>query len=321
MLKEKIKNLPSAPGIYKMKNIHGDIIYVGKAKNLKQRVSSYFIQNKQHSRKVLEMIRWIDDFDYEIVDTEFDALLLECHLIHQIRPRYNRMMNYYEGYGYFQFIDKAPYLKVLSEWSEVGLVIGPFFKQSKIQELKQIINSTYRLDGPLKYVAGIVKNYNEIDPETEFDLRIQEIKETLLGRSTALLTRIDQRVQAASERHDYEASAQWWDYYLTVQRFLRRNKQLIQIMQNHTFVGMLTENKNYYCYLYAKGELLNRVVYHRKPTFQQAKKRLEKAVPAKTWQRLESKERLEKGEVDLFPIFFNYLNQHGQVIGFDTHGE
>lgn len=318
MLKEKIKNLPKSPGIYKMKNTHGDIIYVGKAKNLKQRVNSYFIQNRQHSRKVLEMIRWIDDFDYETVDTEFDALLLECHLIHQIHPRYNRMMNYYEGYGYFQFIDKAPYLKVLSEWSEDGLVIGPFFKQSKIQELKQIINSTYRLDGPLKYVAGIVKNYDDMTPEAEFELRIQEIKQTLLGQSTALLTRIDQRVQAASERQDYEASAQWWNYYLTVQRFLRRNKQLIQIMQNQTFVGILQEDGVYYCYLYAKGELLNRVVYHRKPTFQQAKKRLEKDISKKTWQRLASKERLEKADVDLFPIFFNYLNQHGQVLGYEA---
>ncbi|MFR3686456.1 MAG: GIY-YIG nuclease family protein [Enterococcus sp.] len=321
MLKEKIKDLPKSPGIYKMKNMNGDIIYVGKAKNLRQRVSSYFVQNKQHSRKVLEMIRWIDDFDYETVDTEFDALLLECHLIHQIRPRYNRMMNYYEGYGYFQFIDKTPYLRVLSEWSEDGLVIGPFFKQSKIQELKQIINSTYRLDGPLKYVAGIVKNYDEITPEAEFELRIQEIKQTLLGQSTALLTRIDQRVQAASERHDYEASAQWWNYYLTVQRFLRHNKQLIQIMQNQTFVGILHENRTYYCYLYAKGELLNRVVYQRKPSFQQAKKRLEKDISAQTWQRLESKERLEKADVDLFPIFFNYLNQHGQVLGFESQNE
>lgn len=272
MLKDKLKNLPKTPGIYKMKNSRGEIIYVGKAKNLKQRVGSYFIQNKQHSRKVLEMVRWIDDFDYELTDTEFDALLLECHVIHQIRPRYNRMMNHYESYGYFQFLSKAPYLRVLSEWSEEGLVIGPFFKESKIQELKQIINSTYRLDGPLKYVAGIVKSYDELSPEEEFDLRIEEIKETLLGKSTALLTRIDQRVQAASERHDYEASSQWWNNYLTVQRFLRRNKQLIQIMQNQTFVGILPENGAYYCYLYAKGELLNRVIYRREPSFQQAKK-------------------------------------------------
>ncbi|WP_446493934.1 GIY-YIG nuclease family protein [Enterococcus dongliensis] len=316
MLKEKIKNLPKTPGVYQMKNTRGEIIYIGKAKNLKQRVSSYFVKNKQHSKKVQEMVRWIVDFDYLLVDTEFDALLLECQLIHQIRPQYNRMMNYYEGYGYFQFIDTAPYLKVLNEWSDEGLVIGPFFKQSKIQELKQIINSVYRLDGPLKYVAGIVKDYNECSPEEEFDLRIQEIKEILLGQSTSLLTRIDQRVQAASERHDYEASAQWWNNYLTVQRFLRRNKQLIQIMQNQTFVGILPEEHAYYCYLYAKGELLNRVVYQKKPSFQQARKRLEKTISAKTWQRLETKERLDKADVDVFPIFFNYLNQHGQVRGF-----
>lgn len=318
MLKEKIKNLPKTPGVYQMKNGRNEIIYVGKAKNLKQRVSSYFIKNKQHSRKVQEMVQRITDFDYELVDTEFDALLLECQLIHQIRPQYNRMMNHYEGYGYFQFIDKSPYLKVLNEWAEEGLVIGPFFKQSKIQELKQIINSVYRLDGPLKYVAGIVKDYTEISPEEEFDLRIQEIKETLLGQSTSLLTRIDQRVQSASERHDYESSAQWWNNYLTVQRFLRRNKQLIQIMQNQTFVGILPEEKRYYCYLYAKGELLNRVVYQKKPSFQQAKKRLEKKISPKTWLRLEAKGCLDKADVDLFPIFFNYLNQHGQIMGFQT---
>lgn len=299
-----------------MKNSHGRIIYVGKAKNLRQRVTSYFIQNKQHSRKVQEMVQWITDFDYELVDTEFDALLLECQLIHQLRPQYNRLMNDYEAYGYFQFLDKAPYLKVLSEWSEKGLVLGPFYKQSKIHELKQIINSVYRLEGPLKYVAGIVQDYGEIAPEEEFELRIKEIKDTLLGRSTALLTRIDQRVQAATARHDYESSAQWWNNYLTVQRFLRRNKQLIQIMQNQTFVGILPEDGSYYCYLYAKGELLNRVVYRRKPTFEQARKRLEKAISLKTWQRLEAKSRLDKSDVDLFPIFFNYLNRHGEVMAF-----
>lgn len=313
MLKEKVSNLPKTPGIYRMKNINGDIIYIGKAKNLKQRVSSYFVNNKQHSRKVQEMVKWIADFDYQLVDTEFDALLLECQLIHQTRPRYNRMMNYYEGYGYFQFIEKAPYLKVLKEWSSTGLVIGPFFKQSKLEELKAIINSVYRLEGPLKFVGGVVADYREIEPEKEFLLRIQEIKETLLGNSTALLTRIDQRVQSANERHDYEAAAQWWDNYLTVQRFLRRNKQLIQSMQNQIFVGILFEEGNYYCYLYAKGELLNRVVYKRKPSFSQAQKRLEKAVAVKTWQRLAAKPALDKQDVDLFPIFFNYLNRHGEV--------
>lgn len=316
MLKEKIRSLPQTPGVYKMKNSKGEIIYIGKAKNLKQRVSSYFIKNSQHSKKVLDMVRSIDDFDIELVDTEFDALLLECLLIHQFRPRYNRMMNYYESYGYFQFIESSPYLNVVSDWSEKGLVLGPFYKESKIKEIKEIINSVYRLDGPLKYAAGIVANYQNISPEEEFDLRIKEIKATLIGNSTALLTRIEERVQAANQREDYEASAQWWQKYLTVQRFLRRNKQILQIMQNKRFVGILPEQGKFYCYLYAKGEILNRIVYKRRPSMQQAKKRLEKRIPLKDWQQLDSKKYLEKADVDLFPIFFNYLNRHGDLSAF-----
>lgn len=88
-------------------------------------------------------------------------------------------------------------------------------------------------------------------------------------------------------------------------------------MQNKTFVGILPEGGYYYCYLYAKGELLTRVVYRREPTFEQAKKRMEKAVSTNTWQRLEAKDRLDKSDVDLFPLFFNYLNKHGQVQAFE----
>ncbi|OJG46103.1 hypothetical protein RV04_GL001269 [Enterococcus hermanniensis] len=201
------------------------------------------------------MIRWIEDFDIEVVDTEFDALLLECQLIHQFRPKYNHMMNYYENYGYFQFIQSSPYLNVLSDWSEKGLVLGPFYKESKIKEIRDIINSVYRLDGPLKYAAGIVASYQTVSPEAEFDLRIKEIKSTLIGDSTALLTRIEERVQAATQREDYEASAQWWQKYLTVQRFLRRNKQVLQIIQNQRFVGILPDQGKFYCYLYVKGEI------------------------------------------------------------------
>ncbi|HFN3178192.1 TPA: GIY-YIG nuclease family protein, partial [Enterococcus faecium] len=76
MLKEKMKTLPMLPGVYLMKDRDGKVIYVGKAKRLKNRVSSYFHQNKQHSKKVLRMIHHITDFDFVVVDTELDALLL-----------------------------------------------------------------------------------------------------------------------------------------------------------------------------------------------------------------------------------------------------
>ncbi|MEN2275121.1 nucleotide excision repair endonuclease, partial [Enterococcus lactis] len=78
MLKEKKKNLPMRRGVYLMKNQEGIVIYVCKAKRLKNRVSSFFHQNKQHSKKELRMIHHITDFDFVVVDTELDGLLLEC---------------------------------------------------------------------------------------------------------------------------------------------------------------------------------------------------------------------------------------------------
>ncbi|MGM0215772.1 GIY-YIG nuclease family protein [Enterococcus sp. AZ109] len=315
-LKEKVKQLPETPGVYLMKNHQNQVIYVGKAKKLKQRVSSYFVNSKAHANKTKQMIRLITDFDFQLVDTEFDALVLECEMIHAFRPPYNRLMNHYEEYGYFQFIDSPPYFRVLDNWSDDGFVIGPFYRKSKMIDFKDTINSVYHLDGPLRYARGIVGDYRDLSPENEFQQRLEEIKQTLLGRSTKVLTRIEDRVEAASERKDFETAQRWWGNYLLVQRFLRRNRQLLQATNESVFVGILPDDKKYYCYLYAKGQLIGKTVYQRKPQDQQAYRRLIRQVTATQWQSLREKKYLDKQDVDLFPIFFNYLQRHGQVSRF-----
>ena len=80
-IKEKLKTLPMSPGVYLMKNEDGDIIYVGKSKVLKNRISSYFINSKGHSVKTLRLVENIYDFDYMLTDSEVEALILECNLI------------------------------------------------------------------------------------------------------------------------------------------------------------------------------------------------------------------------------------------------
>lgn len=315
-LKEKVKLLPETPGIYYMKNAQNQVIYVGKAKKLKQRVSSYFVNSKAHAHKTKQMIRLIVDFDYQLVDTEFDALLLECETIHQLRPSYNRLMNHYEEYGYFQFLEDSPFFRVLDDWSDKGFVIGPFYRKSKMLDFKDTMNSVYHLEGPLRYAKGIVEDYQNVPPKEEFLLRLEEIKQTLLGRSTKVLTRIEERVEAASTRKDFETAQRWWSNYLLVERFLRRNKQLLQTTNDSVFVGILPENNQYYCFLYAKGQLIARTVYRRKPQPEQAHRRLLKQVSVKTWHKLQTKKYLDKQDVDLFPIFFNYLHRNGQVLRF-----
>ena len=91
-IKEQVAALPHSPGVYQFVDKNNTIIYVGKAKDLKRRVSSYFVENREHSAKVIVMVRQVADIRHIVVDTEQDALLLENSLIKSIQPRYNILL-------------------------------------------------------------------------------------------------------------------------------------------------------------------------------------------------------------------------------------
>lgn len=101
-LRKKAMALPLCPGVYIMKNKSGKIIYIGKAKKLKNRVSSYFGSDKQHTLKVKKMVSQVEDFEYIICDSEFEALLLECSMIKQHSPKYNILLKDDKGYHYIK---------------------------------------------------------------------------------------------------------------------------------------------------------------------------------------------------------------------------
>ena len=91
-LREKTRTLPLQPGVYLMKNKSGTIIYIGKAKLLKNRVSSYFRSLEKHLPKVAKMVEHVDDFNFIVTGSEFEALVLECSLIKQYKPKYNILL-------------------------------------------------------------------------------------------------------------------------------------------------------------------------------------------------------------------------------------
>ncbi|WP_334071438.1 MULTISPECIES: GIY-YIG nuclease family protein [Paenibacillus] len=97
---DQLQNLPALPGVYMMKDGHGDILYVGKSKNLKQRVKSYFTSSEKHSRKTQRLVNNVKDLEIRITDTEFEAFMLECRLIHELRPMYNKKMKSPQAYVY-----------------------------------------------------------------------------------------------------------------------------------------------------------------------------------------------------------------------------
>ena len=105
-LSDKAHGLPLLPGVYIMKNKAGDIIYIGKAKALKNRVSSYFRSVEKHLPKVYRMVSQVFDFDYIVTDSEFEALVLECSMIKLHTPKYNILLKDDKGYSYIKIFPK-----------------------------------------------------------------------------------------------------------------------------------------------------------------------------------------------------------------------
>lgn len=146
-LREKVKQLPLTPGVYKMYDKYGNIIYIGKAKKLKNRVSSYFV-NTRKTEKVAQMVSNVYDFDYIVTTSEFEALNLESNLIHHHQPFYNILLKDGKAFPYIKINMKAkfPKIEITRKVKKDGaLYFGPFFNNIKASELYDIINNTFRL--------------------------------------------------------------------------------------------------------------------------------------------------------------------------------
>ncbi|MDE5854958.1 MAG: GIY-YIG nuclease family protein, partial [Ruminococcus sp.] len=125
-LREKTSKLTASPGVYIMKNRENNIIYIGKAKNLKKRVSSYFRENPDHTPKVSAMVSNVYDYDFIVTDSEYEALLLECSLIKQHKPKYNILLKDDKGYHYIKISDDD-YPKITVEKNKPSCkYLGPY---------------------------------------------------------------------------------------------------------------------------------------------------------------------------------------------------
>lgn len=147
-LSEKARALTHRPGVYLMKNKNNEIIYIGKAKHLKNRVSSYFqANNPSHNDKVRRMVEQVDDFDYIVVDSEFEALVLECSLIKQNSPKYNILLKDDKGYHYIK-VSKGEYPKITAEMQlgkDNAEYIGPYTSSFSVSQTVKEVNKIFML--------------------------------------------------------------------------------------------------------------------------------------------------------------------------------
>lgn len=146
-IKEKVHALPSDPGVYKMLDMYGNIIYIGKAKNLKKRVSSYFL-NTEKLPKVQQMVDNVYDFEYIITLSELEALNLESNLIHKYQPFYNILLKDGKAFPYIRidYSSDYPTLQVTRRIrNDKAMYFGPFFNKVNVTDLMKIISSTFKL--------------------------------------------------------------------------------------------------------------------------------------------------------------------------------
>ena len=241
MLKEKLLLLPNKPGCYLMKDKNGVIIYVGKAKNLKNRVNSYF--KSSHTGKTKVLVSNIVDFEYIITNSELEALLLEINLIKEHNPKYNVLLKDDKSYPYIEITDeKVPRLLIVRPSKlrkKNHKLYGPYPNSTAAKKTIELLNRLYPLRKCktmgkrecLYYHIGECLGYccNKIDKQ-EIDSMVSEITSFLKGEDKIVLDKIDAMMESAISKLNFEKAKELNELKEFVNVTLR--KQLIDLNDN-----------------------------------------------------------------------------------------
>ncbi|PYS93728.1 MAG: excinuclease ABC subunit C [Acidobacteria bacterium] len=227
-LEEKLKNLPTAPGVYLHKDEAGKIIYVGKAKNLRNRVRSYFQSGRSTDAKTRELVRRIVDLEFIVTDTEVEALVLESNLIKQHKPRYNVLLKDDKQYPHLKLTINEPFPRVMITRKiqrDGALYFGPFLPASLARRTIDLIHRTFQLrtcdieiDGKLprpcleyhikRCLGPCVKGL--CTPE-EYAESVRDVRMFLEGRNRELADEYEARMLKASDEMRFELAAKYRD--------------------------------------------------------------------------------------------------------------
>lgn len=263
-LRKKAMALPLNPGVYIMKNKDKKIIYIGKAKALKNRVSSYFGSHSNHSLKVIRMVENVDDFDYILCDTEFEALVLECSLIKQHMPKYNILLKDDKGYNYIK-ITKEEFPKI-SEAKQIlddnAEYIGPFISNFSV---KNAVEETLRIFKLPQCNKKFPKDYGKSRPclngfmgicsapcagrisKEDYISSINDAVAFLKGGASKSVEEMKRRMYEYSENTEFEKAAKMRDRIRAIQN-LDEKQKVVSINVPEEDVFALTSSNKKSCF-------------------------------------------------------------------------
>ena len=220
MFKEELSLVPHLPGCYLMRNKDNIVIYVGKSKNLKNRLSSYF--QREHTGKTMMLVREIDHFEYIVTNTEMESLLLEINLIKKYNPKYNILYRDDKSYPYIELTnDKVPTLRIIRRINVKKVknnLFGPYPNVGAAKKVVEILNriyplrkcKTYEKRECLYYHIGQCLGYCTHDIE---ESRIKEMKSEIIsflnGNTKVLTDRITEKMREYSDKMEYEKALEY----------------------------------------------------------------------------------------------------------------
>lgn len=241
VLRKKAMALPLLPGVYIMHNKNGEIIYIGKAKALKNRVSQYFGSQNNHAEKVRRMVDNVDDFEYIITDSEFEALILECSLIKQHTPKYNILLKDDKGYSYIR-VSEGDWSKisyVLQKKDDGATYIGPYKSSYYVKSAVEAANKIFMLPTcsrrfPQDFRKGRpCLNYHIkqcMAPCTgrvklkDYRESVQQALDFLKGGSSNSIKQLTEEMEQAAENLEFERAARIRDKISAVKKMSDKQK-------------------------------------------------------------------------------------------------
>jgi excinuclease ABC subunit C len=257
-LKEKIENLPGSPGVYLYRDSSGKIVYVGKAKSLRNRVRSYFQEGRPLDPKTDRLVSEVADVECIVTDSEVEALILESTLVKKNQPRYNVNLKDDKSFPYLKLTVNEPYPRIFITRRikrDGALYFGPFLPASYARQTIKLINKYFKLrtcnleiDGSLPRPCLDYQMKRCLGPcvaglcsQEQYSRAVEDVKLLLSGKSEELIRQLESRMNEASEQLRYEAAALYRDWIAMVRDMSERQKMILAGQDDSDLFGYFQE--------------------------------------------------------------------------------
>lgn len=258
----QLKVLPDKPGVYLMRNALDEVIYVGKAKVLKNRVRQYFQSSKNHSEKVKAMVKHVAEFEYIVTDSEMEALILECNLIKKYRPRYNILLKDDKHYPFIKVTINEDFPRVFMTRilaKDGAKYFGPYTEVNVVYETIELIKSIF----PIRTCKRLIKEDGEkIRPclnlhiglcnapcaghisKNEYGKIVKDVVDLLSGKDKNIIKKLREQMEEASENLEFEKAAALRDKISALQKITEKQKIITGNFADEDFINTYSDEKD-----------------------------------------------------------------------------